>query len=594
MDIRDELKRRRIFFDGGMGSMLQERGLLPGELPETWNLSHPEAVKEIHLEYLRAGADVVTANTFGANGFKYKKEEGYSLGSIVTAGVSLAKEAVKEAGHGYAALDLGPTGRLLAPCGDLDFEDACKAYKEVVEAGVRAGADLVVIETMGDSYELKAAVLAAKEVSSLPVFATVTLDEKGKMLTGGTVETAAALLEGLGADVIGLNCGLGPVQLLPFMKHLRSVSSLPLMVNPNAGLPRSENGRTVYDIDACGFAQAMKAMAECGVSVLGGCCGTTPEHIRRTLACMAQTRTARVQGAPAPEVRKKAAPDVSVFDRDWTKKRVAVELDPPTDADFAPLLEGARALQAAGADLLTIADSPLARTRANSILSAAIVKRETGMEVLPHLSCRDKNHIAIKGELLGACYEGIRQVLAVTGDPIMQEVFARRSAVFNFNSYELISFIEGLNRDVFQESPFAVGGALNVNAQSFASELKRAQKKEACGASFFLTQPIYTERALSNLALARHTLRGKIMAGFMPVASYKNALFLSHEVSGVEIPQEILQQLEGTTQQQAWDITVPYAAGLMKQAAPHCDGYYLMTPLRKTALVVRLMQEGMA
>ena len=214
--------------------------------------------------------------------------------------------------------------------------------------------------------------------------------------------------------------------------------------------------------------------------------------------------------------------------------------------------------------------------------------------MLPHLSCRDKNHIAIKGELLGACYEGIRQVLAVTGDPIMQEVFARRSAVFNFNSYELISFIEELNRDVFQESPFAVGGALNVNAQSFASELKRAQKKEACGASFFLTQPIYTERALSNLALARHTLRGKIMAGFMPVASYKNALFLSHEVSGVEIPQEILQQLEGTTQQQAWDITVPYAAGLMKQAAPHCDGYYLMTPLRKTALVVRLMQEGLA
>lgn len=281
MDIRDELKQRRIFFDGGMGSMLQERGLLPGELPETWNLSHPEAVKEIHLEYLRAGADVVTANTFGANRFKYKKEAGYSLESIVTAGVSLAKEAVKEAGHGYAALDLGPTGRLLAPYGDLDFEDACTAYKEVVEAGVRAGADLVIIETMGDSYELKAAVLAAKEASSLPVFATVTLDEKGKMLTGGTVETAAALLEGLGADVIGLNCGLGPVQLLPFMKRLQSVSSLPLMVNPNAGLPRSENGRTVYDIDARGFAQAMKAMAECGVSVLGGCCGTTPEHIRR-------------------------------------------------------------------------------------------------------------------------------------------------------------------------------------------------------------------------------------------------------------------------------------------------------------------------
>lgn len=281
MDIREELKQKRIFFDGGMGSMLQERGLLPGELPELWNLSHPETVKEIHLEYLRAGADVVTANTFGANRFKYKKEEGYSLESIVTAGVSLARAAVQEAGHGYAALDLGPTGRLLAPYGDLEFEDACLAYKEVVKAGVRAGADLIIIETMGDCYELKAAVLAAKEASSLPVFATVTLDEKGKMLTGGTVEAAAALLEGLGADVIGLNCGLGPVQLLPFMRQLRRISSLPLMANPNAGLPRSENGRTVYDIDAAGFAGAMKEMAESGVSVLGGCCGTTPDHIRQ-------------------------------------------------------------------------------------------------------------------------------------------------------------------------------------------------------------------------------------------------------------------------------------------------------------------------
>ena len=216
------------------------------------------------------------------------------------------------------------------------------------------------------------------------------------------------------------------------------------------------------------------------------------------------------------------------------------------------------------------------------------------MEVLPHLSCRDKNHIAIKGELLGACYEGIRQVLAVTGDPIMQEVFARRAAVFNFNSYELISFIQSLNGDVFRDSPFAVGGALNVNAPKFENELKRACKKEACGASFFLTQPIYTEQALDNLARARQALRGKIMAGFMPVASYKNALFLNHEVSGVEIPQEIVKRLEGASQQQAWDITAPYAAGLMKQAAPHCDGYYLMTPLRKTALVVRLMQEGLA
>ena len=280
MNILELMKERRIYFDGGMGSLLQARGLQPGELPETWNLSKPEIIEEIHREYLEAGSDVVTTNTFGANHFKFKAEDGYS------AAVGNAKRAIKACGHGYAALDMGPTGKLLKPYGDLEFEDAYEAYKEVVIAGKEAGADLVIIETMGDGYELKAAVLAAKENSNLPVFATITLDEKGKMLTGGNVESVTALLEGLGADVIGLNCGLGPIQLLPFLKDMVRVSSTPILVNPNAGLPRSEGGKTVYDINADEFAEAMKEMARNGATVLGGCCGTTPEHIHKTkLAC---------------------------------------------------------------------------------------------------------------------------------------------------------------------------------------------------------------------------------------------------------------------------------------------------------------------
>ena len=219
MGILELMKERRIYFDGGMGSLLQARGLKPGELPETWNLSRPEIITEIHREYLDAGSDVVTTNTFGANHFKFKAEDGYSVKEIVTAAVRNAKNAIAAAGHGYAALDMGPTGKLLKPYGDLEFEDAYEAYKEVVLIGKAAGADLVIIETMGDGYELKAAVLAAKENSDLPVFATVTLDEKGKMLTGGNVESVTALLEGLGADVIGLNCGLGPIQLLPFERY---------------------------------------------------------------------------------------------------------------------------------------------------------------------------------------------------------------------------------------------------------------------------------------------------------------------------------------------------------------------------------------
>lgn len=286
MNILELMKERRIYFDGGMGSLLQARGLQPGELPETWNLSKPEIIEEIHREYLEAGSDVVTTNTFGANHFKFKAEDGYSVQEIVAASVGNAKRAIKACGHGYAALDMGPTGKLLKPYGDLEFEDAYEAYKEVVIAGKEAGANLVIIETMGDGYELKAAVLAAKENSNLPVFATITLDEKGKMLTGGNVESVTALLEGLGADVIGLNCGLGPIQLLPFLKDMVRVSSTPILVNPNAGLPRSEGGKTVYDINADEFAEAMKEMARNGATVLGGCCGTTPEHIHKTkLVC---------------------------------------------------------------------------------------------------------------------------------------------------------------------------------------------------------------------------------------------------------------------------------------------------------------------
>lgn len=273
MRILEEMKVRRLFCDGGMGSLLQAQGLKAGELPELWNLTHPEVIKDIHRQYLEAGADIMTTNTFGANGLKYKE----NLEAVVSAAVSHAKAAVKEAGHGYVALDLGPTGKLLKPLGDLEFEDAVKLYKEVVTAGAAAGADLVLIETMSDSYELKAAVLAAKEAGinpdtkeKLPVFATVIYDEKGKLLTGGTVESTVALLEGLRVDALGINCGLGPVQMKEILKDILAVTSLPVLVNPNAGLPRSENGKTVYDIDEKQFALAMEEMVAMGAVIVGG------------------------------------------------------------------------------------------------------------------------------------------------------------------------------------------------------------------------------------------------------------------------------------------------------------------------------------
>lgn len=284
MNIVEEIRQRKVFCDGGMGSLLQARGLKPGELPETWNVLHPDILKEVHLEYLKAGCDIVTTNTFGANGLKFDAEGELSLERLVTAAVENAKAAVKEAGHGYIALDLGPTGKLLKPLGDLAFEDAYQLYKQVVEIGVRAGADLILVETMSDGYEAKAAVLAAKENCSLPVFATTIFDSKGKLLTGGNVESTVALLEGLGVDALGINCGLGPVQMVDILKDILRVASVPVIVNPNAGLPRSEGGKTVYDIDAEEFAAVMEEIVDMGANVLGGCCGTTPEHIAKTVA----------------------------------------------------------------------------------------------------------------------------------------------------------------------------------------------------------------------------------------------------------------------------------------------------------------------
>lgn len=276
MNIRDEFGKRMLFFDGGMGSLLQERGLKQGELPETWNLKKPEELIRIHREYLEAGADIVLANTFGANRFKYD-----NLDEIIAAGIANAKTAVRESGKkAYVALDMGPTGKLLKPMGTLDFEEAVSVYAEVVRAGEKAGADLILIETMSDTYELKAAALAAKENSSLPVMATVVFDEGHKLLTGASPENVVALLEGLRVDALGINCGLGPKQMKPIFERLARFASVPLIIMPNAGLPRVENGRTVYDVDPAEFAEDMAEIIAMGAWFAGGCCGTTPAHIR--------------------------------------------------------------------------------------------------------------------------------------------------------------------------------------------------------------------------------------------------------------------------------------------------------------------------
>ena len=305
--ITDRLGKELLFFDGGMGTLLQEKGLAPGELPETWNMSRPEVIKEIHERYIEAGSDIVLTNTFGANALKFHAD-GCSLEEIVKTAVRLAKEAAAEADtvstdssgtRGekrtvYTALDIGPTGKLLKPMGDLDFETAYEAFKEVMVWGEEAGADLIHIETMSDTYELKAAVLAAKENTSLPVFATAIFDERRKLLTGADVPSVIALLEGLRVDALGINCGMGPEQMLPVVEEYIKYSSLPVIVKPNAGLPKQRDGQTYYDVSPEEFSGFMEKIVSMGACVIGGCCGTTPEHIK------AMTKRCRKSGIIRP------------------------------------------------------------------------------------------------------------------------------------------------------------------------------------------------------------------------------------------------------------------------------------------------------
>lgn len=285
MSILNELGKKMLFFDGGLGTMLQAKGSLPGEMTELWNITRPEDVCDVHCQYLMAGADVITANTFGASEVKLSGS-GYTSDEVISAGIGLVKEAINRVcGEGgqrkaYAAMDISSTGKLLKPLGTMEFDEAYEIFKDMAVSGEKAGADLAVIETMSDTYELKAAVLAVKENTSLPLFVTVTFDEKGKLLTGADVGAVVTLLEGLGADVIGINCGLGPVQMRPLVQQMLEMTNLPVLVNPNAGLPRQEDGKTFYDITPEQFAEQMELMAGDGIWLMGGCCGTTPEYIR--------------------------------------------------------------------------------------------------------------------------------------------------------------------------------------------------------------------------------------------------------------------------------------------------------------------------
>ena len=589
----ERLGKELLYFDGGMGTLLQSKGLQPGELPEVWNLEHAEEIIDIHKAYFEAGSDIVLSNTFGANAIKFHDSK-YGLKEIVTAGIQNAKKAAERGVHDgrktYVALDVGPTGKLLKPMGDLSFEDAYDAFKETMIYGEQAGADLIHIETMSDSYEVKAAVLAAKENTSLPVFATMIFDEKGKLLTGGDVPAVVTMLEGLRVDALGINCGMGPEQMLPILEDILKYASVPIIVKPNAGLPKQRDGEVYYDVEPEQFAGYMAKIVEMGAHVIGGCCGTTPEYIAKLENAVKNMHPVKHFSEEHEKKIMFKPIDKSFYKDKSGKKLIAVELAPPVDSDDEKLMDAAHILEKSGVDVLTFPDSPSGRTRADSILMAEKVHKETGMTVMPHICCRDKNAIAMRSQLLGAHLNDINNFLVITGDPIPSMVRQSVKAVFNFDSVGLMNIIKDMNESQFENSPIVYGGAINQTRRNLDVEISRVRKKMDAGATFFLTQPVFDDKGIALLRQIKQETGARILCGIMPFVSLKNAMFMKNEMTGIEVSDEIIARYkECVTKEDGESVGVEIAKEVIEKTSDFVNGYYFSFPFNRVYLLERII-----
>ncbi len=583
-NVREILKKRPLLFDGGMGTYYKSK---PGQECEQANLTDPEGVLAVHREYLAAGADAIKTNTFGLPRMAAAGNPVWEM--LADEGWKLAQQAAAETGAAVFA-DLGP-----AP--DTEALPAAQLYAALADRFAELGAKNFLFETLSTESGVAEAAKHIKEtVPDAFVLVSFAVLPDGYTREGRyCTELVRRMAECGKVDAVGLNCVSAPGAMRTLVKRL-GAAPLPLSVMPNAGYPVVTRTRVQYQGKPEYFARELARIAAEGVRILGGCCGTTPAHIAALRAAL-DVLPENLPAAPAAQVSTAAKPEVEKDDAFLRKlnagqKVIAVELDSPKDADLTGYLESARRLQAAGADLLTIADCPIARARMDSSLVACRVHRELGLNVLPHMTCRDRNLNATKALLLGLYAEGVREVLAITGDPIPTAERDEVKNVYQFNSRKLAQYIVSLAGEGREmPGPMTVFGALNLNARNFDVELRRAVQKLENGMSGFLTQPVLSAQAVENLKKTRETLGGKakILAGIMPVVSQRNAVFMENEVNGIHVDQQIIDRFEGMDRAQGEELGLEVSVQAAKAAAPYADGFYLMTPFNRIALMERLI-----
>lgn len=580
--VRELLAQGVLLFDGATGTALCAQSG-EGEAVERLCLTQPQRVLALHRAYLAAGCKAIKTNTFAAH-VSLACENKDDQKTLIRAAYDLARRA----GDAYDAAvfaDIGP-----AP---TDADSAAACYIAMAEQYLNVGATCFLFETMQSGEGLAEA--AAYIKASCPdawIMVSFAADADGFTRAGEQASALALQMSACGAvDAIGLNCICGAYHIRQLLSAL-DVGDKWMSAMPNAGYPHVEEGRTYYDSAPAYYAQQVMECVKAGARIVGGCCGTTPEHIRQI---------ARLLGMPMPpRVRmgdEKAAqpPEKGCRSRilrrlEQGRRITLVELDPPRSADIGGFMEGARQLEQAGADAITIADCPIGRARMDSSLLACKLSRELGIEALPHMTCRDRNVNATKALLLGLSMENVHNVLAVTGDPIPTGDRGSVKSVYQFNSRVLAKFIRGLGESGEAE-PFFVCGGLNINAVRFDSELDRAKEKMDCGVSAFLTQPVLSEQAALHLERARDELRGaKLIGGLFPVVSEKNARFLQSEVHGITVDEAVVRAYAGLDRAQGEDMAVRLCREAASRISPFVDGYYMMTPFQRVELVCRVIR----
>ena len=543
-----------------MGTLLYGKGIFINRSYDELNLSQPDLIRGIHHEYLQAGAEIIETNTFGANSFRLAR---YSLADKVReinrAGARLAREAAKSFDV-WVAGSVGPLGTRIEPLGKTSFQEAREAFRGQIEALVEGGVDLLILETFGYLDEIHQALMAAKEVNaSTPVVAQVTIDEDGNTLDGSDPETFVPKLVEWGADVIGCNCSVGPVAMLDAMERVRALTTLPLSAQPNAGIPRSVEGRNIYLCSPEYMASYARKFVAAGVRIVGGCCGTTPEHIRTMKSALrvgeARGKSAATRTAGASPVAIEI-PTVLIEKRSALGAKLArgefitmVEIVPPKGTDIAKEVEGARFLKSVGVDAVNIPDSPRASARMSNQALSLLIQREVGIEAILHYTCRDRNVLGIQSDLLGAAAVGIRNLICITGDPPKMGNYPDATAVFDVDSIGLVNIVHRLNRGldlggnpIGTGTSFVVGVGANPGITDLDEEIRRFEYKVEAGAEYAVTQPVFDLRLLEVFLRRIEGCRIPVVAGIWPLVSVRNAEFMKNELR-VSVPDSILERM---------------------------------------------------